>query len=210
MKMRTNVADVYIARIPNELEVKRLSSDERNAYVEKTGNPAAKREKYFAWRLLEYALRKSLGIEISDLKFEKTASGRWITEGVEFSISHSESAVAVAISDSPVGVDIEEIKKPRSERFANRLLSEDELSVYNTLVTDKKDSYLLGKWTAREAAFKSQHLSYFHPTEPLNAVGNILTDTVSIDGTMYVYSVSADIKSEVRVILNIKSEEITG
>lgn len=208
MKMRTNVADVYIARIPNELEVKRLSSDERNAYVEKTGNPAAKREKYFAWRLLEYALRKSFNIEIADLQFQKTASGRWITEGVEFSISHSESAVAVAISDSPVGVDIEEIKKPRSERFANRFLSEDELSVYNTLATDKKDLYLLGKWTAREAAFKSQHLSYFHPTEPLNAVGNIFTDTVSIDGTMYVYSVSSHSLGKLRVFADLSAEEV--
>jgi len=208
MKSNGSITDVYIAKIPTNLEIKRLSSEERNIYIDKTGNPAAKREKYFAWRLLEYALRKSLGIEISDLKFEKTASGRWITEGVEFSISHSESAVAVAISDSPVGVDIEEIKKPRSERFANRLLSEDELSVYNTLATDKKDSYLLGKWTAREAAFKSQHLSYFHPTEPLNAVGNILTDTVSIDGTMYVYSVSSGLGTGVRVFFDIKAEDI--
>ena len=208
MKMRTNVADVYIARIPNELEVKRLSSDERNAYVEKTGNPAAKREKYFAWRLLEYALRKSLGIEISDLKFEKTASGRWITEGVEFSISHSESAVAVAISDSPVGVDIEEIKKPRSERFAKRILSLDELSVCETLNGYEKDEYLLGKWTAKEAVFKSRNLDFFHPTEPISDEENVITDTVSLDGKIYVYSVSSHSIGKLRVFADLSAEEV--
>ena len=208
MKSNGSITDVYIAKIPTNLEIKRLSSEERNIYIDKTGNTAAKREKYFAWRLLEHALRKSLGIEISDLKFEKTASGRWEADGVEFSISHTDSAVAVAVSDLSVGVDIEVIKKPRSERFAKRLLSEDELSVYEAIEEDKKDEFLLGKWTAREACFKSRHLSYFHPTEPIDSTYNIVTGTVLLSGKTYVYSVSSGAGTGVRVFLDIKAEDI--
>ena len=206
--MRARVADIYIAKIPSELEIKRLSSEERNIYIDKTENEKAKKDKYFAWRLLEYALRKSFDIEIADLQFEKTESGRWEAEGVEFSISHTDSAVAVAVSDLSVGVDIEAIKKPRSERFAKRLLSEDELSVYEAIEEDKKDEFLLGKWTAREACFKSRHLSYFHPTEPIDSTYNIVTDTVLLGGETYVYSVSSGAGTGVRVFLDIKAEDI--
>lgn len=61
------------------------------------------------------------------------------------SVSHSRSLAALAVSDRPVGIDIE-APSPKLERVAERFLSPEELaSIPN----------LLRAWTAKEAAFKA-------------------------------------------------------
>ena len=64
-----------------------------------------------------------------------------------FSISHCKGAVAVAIDDKEVGVDIEEISRYR-ESLESYVLNEEERNYI-----DKKDKFI-EIWTQKEAVFK--------------------------------------------------------
>ena len=61
-------------------------------------------------KFIRKALEKEVGKELS---ISRTAAGKpYCTGGeVQFSVSHSQSLCAVAISDSPVGVDCELLKE---------------------------------------------------------------------------------------------------
>ena len=92
------------------------------------------------------ALEKEVGKELS---ISRTAAGKpYCTGGeVQFSVSHSQSLCAVAISDSPVGVDCE-ILKENFYRAVTASFSEKERSE----IVCPRDFYM--HWTAREAFCK--------------------------------------------------------
>ena len=64
-----------------------------------------------------------------------------------FSISHCGSAVAVAVDDEEVGIDIEEVSRYR-EHLVNYVLNEEEKDKM-----DKKEMFI-EIWTKKEAVFK--------------------------------------------------------
>ncbi len=93
------------------------------------------------------------------LQYEK--SGRPFLEGEGhggipyLSISHSASYAAVAVSDQPVGIDIEHTRKI-SASVAKKILTPDEYLRYTQLQDKAEDQgeYLLEKWTQKEAIAK--------------------------------------------------------
>ena len=93
--------------------------------------------------VLAYAVKKHWGCAMPAI--EKDGRGKPCFEGVEnmhFSLSHTKTHVLVAVSDSPVGADIEtvrETKKAFERLFSPRMLS---------------DFGYFGGWTLREAVFK--------------------------------------------------------
>ena len=72
-----------------------------------------------------------------------------IGDDISFSVSHSRSHAAIALSrSSVVGVDIEE-QRQQLARVAPRVLSDDELLEYST------PRLLLQAWTLKEALYKA-------------------------------------------------------
>ena len=65
------------------------------------------------------------------------------------SISHSATHAAVAVSNAPIGIDIEQ-PRPQLERVAARFLSEREQAAAQSI-----GNGLLKAWTAKEAVFKA-------------------------------------------------------
>lgn len=68
-----------------------------------------------------------------------------------FSISHCQSAVAVALSHSLLGIDIEEITRYK-ERVAAYVSNDFELKIIND--NDHPDEAFIRLWTQKEAVFK--------------------------------------------------------
>lgn len=60
--------------------------------------------------LARQMLAELLGIAPQDLTFTVNENGKPLVEGAFFSISHSGELVGCAVSDRPVGLDIEEIR----------------------------------------------------------------------------------------------------
>ena len=101
---------VFAARLPDTYLYEPIYPPERQAEIEKCSNEKVKREKYFVWKLLEYAIFNTIGEPIENFNFEKNPNRKWVSDRVYFSLSHSDGVVAVALSDREVGVDIERIR----------------------------------------------------------------------------------------------------
>ena len=163
IRLQGDCTYVYVAEIPNG-ELKELYPKERQLEIKHTKNEKLKREKYYVWRLLEYALAESFGKSISELEFTKHKSGRWSTPFCEFSISHTDGVVAVAISNETVGVDVEVIKPRHNDKTAERIMTAEEYNKYQNLPESERTEFFLSVWTRKEAVFKSLHLDSFVPS----------------------------------------------
>ena len=161
--MKTDFTHVYIAKMPEKIgDVSAIYPERRRAYIESAKNEDVRRARYFVWRLLALALSKSLYKDINELDFT-VKDGRWTTDACHTSLSHSGGYLAVALSSSPVGVDIEAMKDVRSEKFAERILTPREAKEYEALSEFHRKSRLIELWSKKEAIFKSLGLSAFIP-----------------------------------------------
>ena len=140
------IVDVYLAKIPISDNFSAVFPPDRQNEIESITSEKVKREKYYAWKLLEYGLLNTFNKKITDINFEKQTTGKWSCNACEFSISHSNNVVCVAISKSPVGVDIEKIQ-PTPIDISKEILSKEELNDYNALNSDKKTSFIKSAWT---------------------------------------------------------------
>ena len=111
MKLRHSESkcDIYFSKIPDNITVGKLTPTERNAELTSIKNEQLRLEKYWSWRTLEFALYRSFGYKMSDLSFSKSKNGKWLCDKCFFSISHSGGYVAVAVSDTEIGIDAEDV-----------------------------------------------------------------------------------------------------
>ena len=196
--------DVYIAEIPAGELGEPVASPERNMEIAKITNEKVKKEKYYAWRLLEIAAKRSFKIESSELCATKSECGKWRSDKLEFSISHCDGVVAVAVSTVPVGVDIEPENGRSSDRLASRTMSESELSEYNALPEEERGAYFIRKWTAKEAIFKSRAETAFVPSSIDTKRTPYRQGEIEISGKKYIYSIAASFTERTRIFNNVK------
>lgn len=197
------VVDVYVARIPNADGDGEILPAQRAEEIASVTNPGVRREKYYAWRLLEYGLERSLGLKIGKMEFAKTPFGKWVSPSCKFSISHSGCYVAVAISRAEVGVDVEQIQLPRSERFAERILTASELDEYNSLPDGERVGYLISAWTAKEAIFKTTDRECFIPSDIELGEKKVKLFEIGDGKSNYILAVSTDTPEKIRLFKNI-------
>lgn len=107
-----------------------------------------------AHRLLCYALIASTGSVPSAQDWGAGEHGKpYLTNfnGIHFNISHSGSMAMCAVSDSPVGADVEQIK-PYSDAVAKRIMSDEERRFY--LCSPDKQTLFFQIWTLKESYLK--------------------------------------------------------
>lgn len=103
--------------------------------------------------LLRYALAARYGIDES-VGFEYGKNGKPRLRDfpdMHFNLSHTANAVACAVSDSPIGVDVQRIAEV-SEKVARRVLTEIEYQEF--LRDDNPDDYFCRAWTMKESVLK--------------------------------------------------------
>ncbi len=193
------VVDVYVARIPDGIPVGAVDCKERKKEIDAISNDRVKREKFFVWKLLVYALERSFGMRGKKLDFKKEDYGGWSVSGAEISLAHSEGAVAVAVSRAPVGIDIERVHTPRASGFAAHILTEREKETLSSLTEEE----LIGLWTAKEAIFKSKKLASFLPKETDTLSASVRTEKITIDGEEYLWSVATATPEKIKVYTGI-------
>lgn len=79
--------------------------------------------------------------------------GKPMVEGLEFSLSHSGNMVVCAVSEEPVGCDVEEIRKA-PKGVAERYFSEGEQAYLSQLSGDEYDREFFRLWTMKESYVK--------------------------------------------------------
>lgn len=105
--------------------------------------------------LLKIIASQALNISINDILIKKERYGKPYLRGYKnfcFNISHTRSAIVIAVSNVSVGVDIEKIRKPEM-KIASRFFTQTEQSYVNEF-TEKADKRFYEIWTKKEAYIK--------------------------------------------------------
>lgn len=100
-----------------------------------------------AWRLLESSLQTNYHLDPSELEFSRNENGKPYLVShphIFFSLSHAEDCAVCAISEYPIGIDVEKIH-PVSVRMKENVLS---------LPRNATDEEALLRWTALESYIK--------------------------------------------------------
>ncbi|MBO4690109.1 MAG: 4'-phosphopantetheinyl transferase superfamily protein [Paludibacteraceae bacterium] len=115
-----------------------------------------------SWEMLDELLRQtsreSLGnVSFTSRNFSYNENGKpYLDGGPFFSISHCKEAIAVAVSDEPVGIDIESIRHA-DDSLIERVMNENERSLIRAKSQGTEaDRMFTRLWTQKEAIVKAQ------------------------------------------------------
>ncbi len=118
---------------------------------------AARAQGFAASLLLEYAIAQQFPWVVHPLATSIADGGKpyLVSEpGIHFSLSHSGEWAVCAVSDHPVGVDIERCEPGRRD-VASRFFHREEVRYLNTLLPSSRDDAFYKLWTLKESFVKS-------------------------------------------------------
>ncbi len=104
-----------------------------------------RQESVSAWKLL-YDTAAANGLECGNVVFGKNGKPAFLDNGLYFSLAHSKGVCAAAISDIPVGVDIELYRDDISAHLMEKFLTEAEKTSF--------DGDYIRLWCRKEALVK--------------------------------------------------------
>ena len=197
------VVNVFVAKVPDEIHLEEIYPQERATEIASCGNERVQREKYGAWQLLEYALHRTFGQKIHTLQLTKNENGKWTTPTCFFSISHSDGAVAVVVSRTEVGLDIEKMDEARIP-VLQKVLTKQENAEYATLSNEEKTEYLFKAWTGKECVFKTLNKKVFQPAKIEVAEHSVAYKNIQFAGERYALSVATEHKSSIRWFMDVQ------
>ena len=100
---------------PFECGIQNISFAPRAEEIKACTNENVRRQKLYVWKLLELAVGDLSGMDLNSLNLRKDENGKWQSDKIYISLSHSGNVVAAAVSDSSVGLDIEFFNEKNSE-----------------------------------------------------------------------------------------------
>ena len=158
----------------------------------------ARQASLLGWNILLLLMEKA-GKETSSLTISCNEDGKPSIPGFEFNISHSGDIVAVAISTSEVGVDIEKEEERDYDALEKRYLGPKETEIYQK--SEDKAHTFLTLWTKKEAFHKHVgdgiHLDMIKRDVPYGEIYTI--DVSDAEGKKYVLSVDCIDNEKVQV-----------
>ena len=150
---------------------------------------AGQRQSVAAYRLLQRALQEEYGItEPPELAFGEHGKP-YLKEypDIHFSLSHCRQAVACAVSDSPVGIDIESIRSYKP-MLAAYVLSEADLQ--EVMQAERPDVEFIKRWTQKESFVKLTGQGISNIMKDLDMSGTQSQTTVNL-AKGYVWTVTS-------------------
>lgn len=170
--------NIYIGAVEDFSDFNQLPvyMDEK---LKKIKNQRSIAEKKAGYGLLHHAVGNIYDIR----KCFLGKTGKPLHKDFCFSISHSSGLVAVAVSSSPVGIDIEKCEhKNRTDKLIKKILHKND-----------KDKNSLILWMVKESAFKfSETDEFFTPSSIDTEKFNSKTVKFTWTGTEFMLSVVSD------------------
>ena len=122
-----------------------------------------------AFVLLQRALREEYGItEVPEFVYNEFGKPSLPNLPIHFSLSHCKNAVACAVSNHNIGIDVESIV-PYNPDVARKVCTEAELEMLTK--SEHKDANFIKLWTAKEAISKFEGQGLAMPFNEIN-IGN--------------------------------------
>lgn len=142
-----------IASLPDPWEQPEVIASlpkERRQKIERLTQEKKRKQSLGAGLLLEEVLT-SYGIDVTTLRIGE--HGKPEVDGLHFNLSHSDNRVACAVSDSPVGCDVEKVRKAPMD-VAKRYFSQSEKTYLEQFDGIKYDEAFFRLWTMKESYAK--------------------------------------------------------
>lgn len=191
------VVYVFISSIPDcvltDKDYESVYPNERATEIIKCSSQKVRREKFFAWELLSYAIETVFKKKFIDLNFSKSENGKWLCDGVEFSLSHSNGVIAVAVSSIPVGVDVELIKEPK-QGVIEKYLNDNERKKLQTICEKERTEFLISTWSAKESLFKVANKSSFAPSKYDSLSSLVKSVKIAVREDSYIVTTATDVE----------------
>ena len=198
-----NTTTVYVANFDANITVDDVVPAIRNEFIQRCADLKTRQQRYCVWRLLDYALRKNSGKGVDGFHFTVSDNGKWsCNDGVNFSLTHCNNVVAVALSNNDVGIDIEAVAnfaRHVSDNLYKRVLTDSEQSMLRNAPVERHAQILAQIWTQKESIFKLQGDSAFIPKliDSTKFVSN--SRLLMLDDEQYALSVATAIPSEINL-----------
>ena len=147
-----------------------------------------------AFVLLQRALREEYGItEIPEFVYNEFGKPSLPNLPIHFSLSHCKDAVACAVSDHNIGIDMESIV-PYNPDVARRVCSPAELEMLEK--STNKDVEFIKIWTAKEAVSKYEGMGLSLPFAEID-VSKYAVHTNIFKSKRLVLSIASDRDSKI-------------
>ena len=196
--MRLNVkweaiAPDEILDFPEETVLEELAvfGEKLKNHVTAYRNPEARIMSVKAWLLLKKLLEE---IGEADREVEFTEQGKPFfkdRDDLFFSISHTSGAAAAAVSDGPVGVDIERVRPEWKESLTARFLTSEEQRVF-------QEDYTRA-WCRKEAAAKITGAGIFlHPAEIDILSDEYVFEEATVEAAGEEYRLTAAVRRDIK------------
>ncbi|MGE6632001.1 4'-phosphopantetheinyl transferase family protein [Bacillus sp. NPDC077027] len=144
--------------------LKRFVSEQKRKAAERFRFPIDARRTLIGEVLIRQIVQETYQIPSDQIVFETEENGKPIIAGLKnfhFNLSHSGHFVVCAVSDKPVGIDIEQVK-PIDLDIAKRFFSPQEYADLLTKSTKDQIPYFFHLWSMKESFIKltGKGLSY--------------------------------------------------
>ena len=159
------------------LRMYQLSDKQRQEKADRLKHLPSKKLSLAAGMLARVSIAQKLNLRPEDISFRNHKGGKPYAEGLDihFSLSHSGNLAVCAISDKPVGIDVEQTKKANFN-VARRCFTKAELQ-YVLSRKEKSQQRFFEVWTKKEAYVKLLGTG-IQDFLKFNVVGNKTIDTI--------------------------------
>lgn len=185
--------EVFVSEIPKG-QVPEITDRERLKEISSVKDGALNKEMSYAFSVLEYAL-KNQGLTVDEIKLTKNENGKYVANGVNVSLSHSRGIVAVAVSSTPCGIDVESAKR-EDKKLLDKILVENEKTP--NFGVKGGISLLSYFWTRKESVFKKYGEKIFSPSKIDTSVEKVNSYLLRLKNP-YVVSVACDSLSKIKI-----------
>jgi 4'-phosphopantetheinyl transferase len=155
---------VYVINIERDLTKQEYQhlltqvSAEKRERITRFRNTADKKRSLLGELLARSAIAKELAIPTNEIFLTKNQHGKPVLRDypeMHFNISHAGQHVVCAVSDVPVGIDVEQIGRRDFIKIANRFFCADEKAYVKSFTSDVAQAAVFAEiWTKKEAYIK--------------------------------------------------------
>lgn len=130
-----------------------LISKERINKIKNLRKSEDKIRSLYSELLIRYALKEKFNLAVEDIKFIKNRFSKPLLlgyENIHFNLSHCGHWIVCAVSDSPIGIDIEKIESG-DNRFIEEVLHYKEIEYLTRFEGNEKNTKYYTLWCLKEA-----------------------------------------------------------
>lgn len=149
----------------------RLISLPRRERIRRLADPRDRRASLYAALLVRWCACRTLGVSNGELRFARTPAGKPVLCGQpawECSLSHTRGAVAAAVSDREIGIDVEPLAAGRDRVAARCFTDREQAYLRNASDPDRAFGEI---WTRKEAYLKYTGQGLRVPLRSVETVG---------------------------------------